>query len=633
LPGELDLILNKALEKDRDLRYQTASDFRADIKRLLRIIDSSPTSSRTRSTAFRLGKSSSRRRWLWQAIGVLGVLVAAVLAGWSFIKSKAATPDWSRAANLQLTNQAGTEFFPSLSPDGKSFVFAAMTNGNFDLFVQRVGGKVATLLTPNSPANDTEPTFSPDGERIAFHSERQPRGIYVMGATGENVRRVVEGGYHPTWSPDGKEIAYSSEGYDLPATRNTNPSKITIVNVETGAKRLLTEADAMQPSWSPGGHRIAFWFMPPALGRSDVATISIDGGEPVVVTTDASTNWNPVWSPDGKFLYFASDRGGNMNFWRVEIDEKTGKVLSEPEAVITPSRYSRHLNFSRDGKRMIYVQTDEQSNILGVHFDPKSERLVGDPFWITSGDRRVVLPDLSPDGKRFILRLPRRNQDDLAVYDLDSKTWQDLTNDKFFDRYPRWSPDGKKIVFNSDRGGNYELWMIDADGTNLQQISFNSTLAGFPLFSPDGNKLLFRLYPRTAIIDLSKRWRDQTPTLLPKVDEAGATFVPWDWSQDGKKVAGTISNPVSIGYYSFETNKYERVAEVNTIPRWLADGRRMIFVSEGKLFVIDTVTKNMRELYSRDREEIRSVGTSRDNTLLYFTARLAESDIWLLDLE
>jgi Tol biopolymer transport system component len=66
-----------------------------------------------------------------------------------------------------------------------------------------------------------------------------------------------------------------------------------IANVETGEKRFLCEHDAMQPSWSPNGDRIAFWFMPPSAGRSDIATISRNGGEIEVVTKDASTNWNP----------------------------------------------------------------------------------------------------------------------------------------------------------------------------------------------------------------------------------------------------------------------------------------------------------------------------------------------------
>ena len=114
----------------------------------------------------------------------------------------------------------------------------------------------------------------------------------------------------------------------VPQNRNNTPSTLWIVDVESGAKRLLCENDAMQPAWSPNGNLIAFWFMPPSVGRSDIGTISKAGGEIQVITKDGSTNWNPVWSPDGKFLYFVSDRGGNMGFWRVPIDQETGKAAS-----------------------------------------------------------------------------------------------------------------------------------------------------------------------------------------------------------------------------------------------------------------------------------------------------------------
>ena len=357
LPLDLDRILNKALDKDRELRYQTASDFRADIRRLLRQIDSSASV----SGADRCVGAVVRRRWLWPAVTCVLILMMAAITWTVWLKAKPATLDWSRAAHLQLTSEHGTEFFPSLAPDGKSFVYASNQNGNFDLFVQRVGGKNATPLTPNTPSDELAPVFSPNGERIAFRSTREPAGVYVMEAGGENVRLVVAGCHHPSWSPDGREIVCSTAGHEeAPTTRNTLPSALWIANVETGEKRFLCENDAMQPSWSPNGNRIAFWFMPPSAGRSDIATISRNGGEIEVVTKDASTNWNPVWSPDGKFLYFASDRSGNMSFWRVAIDEETGKVQGEAEAVSTPSNFNRHLSFSANGRRMIYVQTDQQ---------------------------------------------------------------------------------------------------------------------------------------------------------------------------------------------------------------------------------------------------------------------------------
>ena len=627
LPSELDTILSKALEKDRELRYQTASDFRADLRRLLRQIDSSPSASGSHVT-----KSFVRPRWLWPAVTCLLILTTAVFAWSVWLRAKAVTTDWTRAAHLQLTNEHGTEYFPTLAPDGKSFVYASKQSGNFDLFVQRVGGKNATLLTPNTPSDEIAPAFSPNGERIAFRSTREPAGVYVMEASGENVRLVVAGCHLPSWSPDGREIVCSTAGHDeAPTTRNTVPSALWIANVDTGEKRFLCENDAMQPSWSPNGDRIAFWFNPPSAGRSDIATISRSGGAIEVVTKDAATNWNPVWSPDGKFLYFASDRSGNMSFWRVPINEETGKVLGEPEAVSTPATFNRHMNFSRNGKRLIYVQTDRRANIQAVKFDQERGKVVGEPISITRGDIRVVRPELSPDGSRFVMRLLRGTQEDIVIVQRDGTNWRDLTNDKFFDRYPRWSPDGKKIVFTSDRSGRYEIWTIDADGTNLRQVSFDSPGdATLPLWSPDGKRLLFQRNRVNVILDLSKDWSSQTLQQLPASEKF---FAVWDWSQDGKKLIGTFTDG-QIGYYSFETNRYERVeSNIGGYPMWLPDGAGYICISGGKAFLGNVSTKGAREILALRDAQIQGVAVSKDGQYIYFSAYTTESDIWLLDLQ
>ena len=630
LPREVDQILEKTLDKDRDLRYQTASDFRSDIRRLLRQIDSSATASNARATTTTSSLLIQRSR-AWQ-IGAVGVLLCVALGGWYYLQSSNATPlgpDWSRATRTQLTSQAGTEFFPSITPDGEDFVYATSNNDNYDLFKQRVGGKNVVPLTPNTPSQEMEPVFSPSGDRIAFYSDREPAGIYVMEATGENVRTVIAGCHHPSWSPDGKEIVCSSVGRSLPSTRNVRPSVLWIANVETGQKRLLTECDAMWPAWSPSGARIAFWFQPPSAGRSDIGTVSKDGGEVSVVTKDASTNWNPVWSPDGKFLYFVSDRGGNMGFWRVPIEESTGKVLGEPEAVLTPATFSRHLTFSREGRRMIYVQTDQESNIQAIKFDPVREKVIGEPFWITRGDRQIVRPELSPDLKRFVLRAPRRTQDDIVVVDRDGQNWRDITNDRFFDRYPRWSPDGKKIAFTSDRSGGYEIWTIDADGTNLRQMSFESPgVSSFPVWSPDGTHILFQRNEQNVIIDAHKPWTEQTPQPLPTHE---TRFAVWDWSPDGKKLIGSFTGG-RIGYFSFESNKYELLAEVGSYPMWLADSTRYICFARGKAYIGDINKKTVREIFTIQEPEIRSIGISRDGQLIYFSGASTESDIWMLDL-
>lgn len=629
-PPELDTILSKALEKDRELRYQTASDFRADLRRLLRQIDSSPSGS-----GAQLAKPFTRPRWLWPVVTCLLVLATAIF-GWSiWMRARTVTTDWSRAAHLQLTNEHGTEFFPSLAPDGKSFVYASKQNGNFDLFAQRVGGKNATLLTPNTPSDEIAPAFSPNGERIAFRSTREPAGVYVMEAGGENVRLVVAGCHLPSWSPDGREIVCSTAGHDeAPTTRNTVPSALWIASVETGEKRLLCENDAMQPSWSPNGDRIAFWFMPPSAGRSDIATISRNGGAIEVVTKDASTNWNPVWSPDGKYLYFASDRSGNMSFWRVAIDEKTGKVQGEAETVSTPANFNRHLGFSANGRRMIYVQTDQQSNIQGLNFNTNTEKVTGEPFWITRGDRHIVRPELSPDGTRFVMRVSRRTQDDIVVVSRDGTQWRDLTNDKAFDRYPRWSPDGKKIAFTSDRCGRYEIWLLDADATNLRQLTFDTTGdTSFPIWSPDGTQILFRSNLVNTILDVNKTWAEQELRTLP-VPPDNQRFVAWDWSPDGKRVIGSLSGPPAVvATYSFETKQYEKLTEFGSSVTWLPDSTRFVFFFNDKLYLGDVKTKRAREIFSSGENQIRSVDISPDGKLIYYSVYTSENDIWLLDLE
>ena len=92
-----------------------------------------------------------------------------------------------------------------------------------------------------------------------------------------------------------------------------------------GNQRLVAgPEDAVQPSWSPHGHRVAYWGL--RGGNRDIWTVPAKGGEPVAVTADPHLDWNPVWSPDGFHLYFSSDRGGSMNVWRVKIDENIGEA-------------------------------------------------------------------------------------------------------------------------------------------------------------------------------------------------------------------------------------------------------------------------------------------------------------------
>src|SRR4029077_12940754 len=166
---------------------------------------------------------------------------------------------------------------PSLAPDGRTFVYVSKASGNADIYLKRVDGRNAINLTKDSPADDTMPAFSPDGSQIAFRSELAGGGIFLMGATGESVRRLTDFGYDPAWSPDGKEILVATEGVSSPETRRSK-SEVWRVEVATGARRLVLRGDAVQPSWSPHGRRIVYWGVPTGTGRRGVSDTSPSGG-------------------------------------------------------------------------------------------------------------------------------------------------------------------------------------------------------------------------------------------------------------------------------------------------------------------------------------------------------------------
>jgi TolB protein len=158
-----------------------------------------------------------------------------------------------------------------------------------------------------------------------------------MGLTGENVRRLTNFGYNPAWSPNGKEIVCSTRSFIRPEDRYSLGAKLFRVNVATGETRAIPAIDdTLQPAWSPRGYRIAYWNSP--KGSRNIRTVAAMGGNRVPVTDDVALDWSPAWSPDGRYLYFSSDRGGSMNLWRVRIDEASGKVLIGPEPFTTPAQ-------------------------------------------------------------------------------------------------------------------------------------------------------------------------------------------------------------------------------------------------------------------------------------------------------
>src|SRR4029079_13717985 len=148
-------------------------------------------------------------------------------------------------------------------------------------------------------------------------------------------------------------------------------------------------------------------------GHRDIWTVPAAGGAPVAVTDDRETDWNPVWSRDGKYLYFLSNRGGSMNLWRVPIDELSGIVTGPLEPATLPSANSQHISFSADGRNLVYVEVNRRENTFQVGFDPVTNRVIGQPVQITQGIRRFSSPDVSPDEKSVAFVSAAEAQEDV----------------------------------------------------------------------------------------------------------------------------------------------------------------------------------------------------------------------------
>jgi eukaryotic-like serine/threonine-protein kinase len=645
LPKDLGRIITRCLAKDPERRYQTVVDVRTELEELEYVNDSRKLFQPAVDRERRLGAVV-----MGVVVGVALVLGAYLLYLARDVRNRSV--DLLAGTFSQLTSEAGAELFPTLSPDGSFLVYASRAAGNWDVYLLRASGRRPINLTEDSRAEDTQPAFSPDGEHIAFHSSRQGGGIFVMGATGESARRVVDFGWNPAWSPDGTELVFATSPVSHDPFDRPSRSALWTVQLETGETKLLTEGDAVQPSWSPHGHRIAYWGLLEGGAQRDLYTLSADPAsdeDPIPVTRDAALDWNPVWSPDGRFLYFSSDRGGSMNLWRVRVDERSGRVIGEPEPVRTPAGFATHMSFSRDGARMAYTSTLTSLTLECREFDARSAS-VGSPVALAKQIRHVSSPRVSPDGSA-VAYSREGMQEDILIAKVDGSEERLLTDDPARDRYPQWAPDGSTIVFYSNRSGNYEVWGVSPDGADLRQLTdMPERPTRYPIFSPDGSRLLFSSPGNSGLlIDAHAPEPAKTAEALPLYPSDAEEFVPLDWSRDGKRIVAylqTRAGPrAGIAVYSFETGRYEKLTEFGHSPHWLPDGRRILFQGLGperpqnqwqleldyKLFIVDRETREFKELLAVLGASVEAPVLSPDGTKLFFVRGALDADVWMLD--
>lgn len=628
VPPQIAKIVRRCLEKAPARRYQTTLDIRNELEELSGELKSgellqSPTVP---------VRAPKKHVLVWSAVFAV-LLIAGLISFWAFQRNRDSHKQLTVVNLMQLTEEADQELFPSISSDARTFIFASRSSEHWDIYLQRIGGTNRMNLTQDSKADNIQPAFSPDGEKIVFRSEREGGGLFLMGATGESVLRLTEGGYNPAWSPDGKQIAFATGNVTHPI-RRPFVSELWSLDIATRNKRLISKGDAVQPNYSPRGLRIAYWGQTKGSGQVDIFTIPANGGEPIAITNDAAFDWNPVWSPDGKLIYFCSDRSGSMNIWKVAVNEESGRALGQPEPVTTGAAAgSQHLTISKEGRHLAYVARVETKSILKKAFDAATKSSTGESNWVMQGSKILAWPHASPD-HNWIAFSTEGKQEDIFVIRPDGTGVRQLTNDPYKDRAPRWSPDGKTIAFFSDRSGKYEIWTIHPDGSGLTQLT-RFPGAHYPAWSPDGTRLAFsHHHPNATFI-----WELKTSKALalPTLPDATQTFEAWSWSPNGKELAGIrhLDNGDHVGIivYSFETGKFDSLTDFGEWPIWLKDNRTILFLSKEKIYSIDRQSKEYREITFTTHQKIAGSFTiSPEENAFYLPIDTTQADIWLIQL-
>ena len=365
-------------------------------------------------------------RWragrVWMVVGA-AVTVAIALGALALRKppvqntptADASSPRGPAGPVTHLTHGSDLNLEPTVSPDGEWVAYASdrRGEGNLDIYMQRLSGGEAVRLTQDS-ADEREPAFSADGSRIAFRSEREGGGIYVMPAhSGGEARLLVSEAHGPRFSPDGRWLSYSKGPGRFSMDKALGFNATTYLISPTGgeSRRLLPNFEYVAtPVWSPDGHRLLVTAGRTKFDEPEWWVVTLDGQEPlrvsgmtVVTPGDAKFPVRPwTWIEGNRIVYSTALGGDSWDLWEVALAPDTWVASTEPRRLTTGADLQAHASIV--GTRLVFSSLTQTINVWSLPLDAKEGRVVGPARRVTATSALQWWPSVSEDGRRLLFR-------------------------------------------------------------------------------------------------------------------------------------------------------------------------------------------------------------------------------------
>lgn len=493
--------------------------------------------------------AAQARRWLSR--NALLLVAGAILLGllllwlaplaWEFYQNADRPPPPTVVEITQLTTAPGLDLNPSFSPDGNSVAYSSDRSGSLEIYAKPLanGGREMQLTSDGN--QNREPAWSPDGKFIAYHSAKRG-GIWLMPALGGVPKQLTEFGCSPAWSRDGALVAFQSESFHDMVQPYASSATLWVVAARGGMPpRQVTQAGApagghLFPTWSPDGRRLAF--LNADIHSMQIWSIAVGGGELQQLSPyDSGDKADVAYAPDGKSIFFTQ----GMMLFKMRVSPETGARIGRPAKVADlGATLFRHPAFSPDGSKLAYSAWTVKSNVWSVALSPETHEAAGSPVALTDelNSRNGVTADFSPDGRKIVFTSMRRGSGyQLWMMDADGNRESQLTTDTDAAYSPSWRAPGDHIAFQCIREGRTTLSTIDVESRKETALVEVGALEGLRL-SPDARQLAFTYSPgnffNVGVMPAAATAGGGQPRQL--TFEKTFTGLP-SWSPDGKTLA------------------------------------------------------------------------------------------------